>query len=166
MISLIAGRNINGPLNKLMKRAIDLAIGIPAMLVALPVIGVVALLVKLFSPGPAFYQQMRVGLNGRPLRVLKLRTMHCDAERLLEQYLRSNEAARLEWQRFCKLSRDPRILPYIGNIIRRMSLMNFHRFGRSCAATLALSVHGPFLPITPICSTRSSKSCARVCRQA
>ena len=105
-----------------MKRAIDLAIGLPAMLVALPLIGVLAVLIKAFSPGPAFYAQARVGFNNRSFRVMKLRTMHCDAERLLEHYLQSNEAARLEWERFCKLSRDPRVLPYIGNLIRRMSL--------------------------------------------
>jgi lipopolysaccharide/colanic/teichoic acid biosynthesis glycosyltransferase len=121
-ISLATGRNINAPHNRLMKRVIDLAIGIPAMLIALPMIGVLALLIKRFSPGPAFYAQARVGLNNRQFRVWKLRTMHCDAERLLEDYLHSNDAARLEWARFCKLSRDPRILPYIGNIIRRMSL--------------------------------------------
>ena len=74
-----------------------------------------ALLIKAFSPGPAFYEQTRVGFGNRAFRVLKLRTMHRDAERLLAHYLQSNEAARLEWERFCKLSRDPRVLPYIGN---------------------------------------------------
>ena len=121
-ISLATGRDINAPHNQLLKRVIDIAVGIPAMVVALPLIAVLALLIKIFSPGPAFYEQVRVGFNNRAFRVLKLRTMHCDAERLLEHYLESNEAARLEWERFCKLSRDPRILPYIGNIIRRMSL--------------------------------------------
>jgi lipopolysaccharide/colanic/teichoic acid biosynthesis glycosyltransferase len=104
------------------KRTVDLAISVPAMLVALPLIGVLALLIKAFSPGPAFYQQTRVGFGNRAFRVFKLRTMHRDAERLLAPYLESNEAARLEWERFCKLSRDPRILPYTGNVIRRMSL--------------------------------------------
>jgi len=121
-ISLAVGQDINAPHNQLMKRTIDFAIGLPAMLIALPLIGVLAIVIKAFSPGPAFYAQARVGFNNRSFRVTKLRTMHCDAERLLEQYLRSNEAARLEWERFCKLSRDPRILPYVGNIIRRMSL--------------------------------------------
>ena len=49
-----------------MKRAIDLAIGLPAMLVALPLIGVLAVLIKAFSPGPAFYAQARVGFNNPP----------------------------------------------------------------------------------------------------
>jgi lipopolysaccharide/colanic/teichoic acid biosynthesis glycosyltransferase len=121
-ICLAIGKDINAPQNRLMKRAIDLVISLPAMLVALPLICALAALIKVFSPGPAFYRQARVGFNNRSLHVIKLRTMHCNAERLLEAHLQSNEAARLEWERFCKLSHDPRILPYIGKIIRRMSL--------------------------------------------
>ena len=143
-LSLSAGRDINAPLNRLMKRFVDLAIGIPTMLVALPVIGIVALLIKLFNPGPAFYKQMRVGFNNRSFTVSKLRTMHCDAERLLEQYLRSNEAARLEWERFCKLSRDPRILPYIGNIIRRMSLDELPQIWQVVRGDISLIGPRPF----------------------
>jgi lipopolysaccharide/colanic/teichoic acid biosynthesis glycosyltransferase len=121
-LNLAGGRNINARWNRAMKRTIDLAIGVPAALIALPVIGVLALLIKAFSPGPAFYEQTRVGFRNRAFRVVKLRTMHHDAERFLVHYLQSNEAARLEWEHFCKLSHDPRILPCIGNIIRRMSL--------------------------------------------
>jgi lipopolysaccharide/colanic/teichoic acid biosynthesis glycosyltransferase len=48
--------------------------------------------------------------------------MYCDAQGRLEEYLRSNPRARSEWERYFKLSNDPRILPLVGNLIRRMSL--------------------------------------------
>jgi len=143
-INLSVGHDINAPHNRLMKRAIDLAVGIPAMIIALPLIGVLGLIIKAFSPGPALYSQARVGFNNRSFRVLKLRTMHCDAERLLEHYLQSNETARLEWKRFCKLSRDPRVLPYIGNIIRRMSLDELPQLWQVVRGDISLIGPRPF----------------------
>lgn len=57
------------------KRWVDLAIGVPALCAAAPVIGALALLVKLDSRGPAFFVQTRVGRNRAPLRLFKLRSM-------------------------------------------------------------------------------------------
>src|SRR5260370_20988029 len=70
---------------------------------------------------PAFYVKKSIGENGRIVKVLKLRTMYADSERLLEEHLRREPQARAEWQRFFKLRRDPRILPIIGNFMRRSS---------------------------------------------
>jgi lipopolysaccharide/colanic/teichoic acid biosynthesis glycosyltransferase len=48
--------------------------------------------------------------------------MYPDAERMLEAYLDSSPAARIEWDRFCKLKKDPRILPGVGHFLRKTSL--------------------------------------------
>jgi lipopolysaccharide/colanic/teichoic acid biosynthesis glycosyltransferase len=105
-----------------LKRAIDLVVAMPLLILAAPIIGMLALAIKLTDRGPAFYSQSRVGRNGRPIRVLKLRTMYGDAEERLERVLASNPDLREHWQRYFKLAKDPRILPRVGNLMRRASL--------------------------------------------
>jgi exopolysaccharide biosynthesis polyprenyl glycosylphosphotransferase len=105
-----------------LKRAIDLVVGLALLLLAAPIIGLSALAIKLVDPGPAFYGQWRVGRNGRPIRVLKLRTMYRDAEQRLEHVLASDPDMREHWLRHFKLERDPRILPHVGSLMRRASL--------------------------------------------
>ena len=108
--------------NRGVKRAFDLALTVPVMLVAGPVIAVAALLVKVFSPGPAFFRQEREGEGGRVVRVYKIRTMVPNAEQRLAEYLRDNEEARFEWERFLKLRKDPRVIPVVGQLFRRFSI--------------------------------------------
>jgi len=62
------------------KRAIDILFALPSLTIALPVIAILAVLVKLTSKGPAFYRQERVGRNGHVFKIVKLRTMVADAE--------------------------------------------------------------------------------------
>jgi lipopolysaccharide/colanic/teichoic acid biosynthesis glycosyltransferase len=121
-ILLDAGSDLSASANQLARRAVNLVLTLPMMFLALPLIAMFAALIKFINTGTAFYLQTRVGLHNRPFRVVKLRTMYCDAEVRLESHLRDDLAARIEWDCFCKLSHDPRVLPYIGNFIRRMSL--------------------------------------------
>jgi len=104
------------------KRAIDLAVALPLTLLAAPVIGLFALIIKMSDPGPAFFRQWRVGRYGKRIQVLKLRTMYQDAEQRLEQVLAADPAIRKQWHRYFKLGEDPRILPHIGSLLRSTSL--------------------------------------------
>ena len=108
--------------NQVLKRAIDILFAIPIALLVWPIIVVLAFAIKLVDPGPAIYVQERVGRNSKTLRTLKLRTMYTDAEQRLEEHLSRDPQARAEWQRFFKLTHDPRVLPIIGNFMRHTSL--------------------------------------------
>lgn len=65
---------------KNIKRCADVMISLLMLIILLPVYAIVALLIKLDSPGPAFYSQERVGMHNRPFRIIKFRTMVADAE--------------------------------------------------------------------------------------
>jgi lipopolysaccharide/colanic/teichoic acid biosynthesis glycosyltransferase len=68
------------PVGGRVKRTFDLVIAVPALILLSPVLAIVAVLVRRDSPGPAFYRQTRVGLDGREFRVFKFRTMVDGAE--------------------------------------------------------------------------------------
>lgn len=108
--------------NRVVKRAFDLVVGIPLFLASLPLIAVAGALVKLFSPGNAFYTQTRQGLGDKKIRVWKIRTMVKDADAKLEHLLATDQIARLQWEERMKLDKDPRIVPHVGTFLRRSSI--------------------------------------------
>ena len=95
---------------------------LPLFLVSVPIIAAMALWIRVVSDGSPFYAQFRAGKDGRPIKVWKLRTMYPDAEERLEQHLKADPSARREWERYFKLTDDPRILPGVGHFLRRTSL--------------------------------------------
>lgn len=64
------------------RRSIDVILSLIALLVLSPVLGLVALTIRTFTPGPALYRGVRVGRLGREFEMLKFRTMRVDAERV------------------------------------------------------------------------------------
>ena len=66
---------------KSLKRFIDIAVSILAMILLLPVYTILAILVKLSSPGPIFFRQERVGLHRKTFNIIKFRTMYVNAEK-------------------------------------------------------------------------------------
>jgi Undecaprenyl-phosphate galactose phosphotransferase WbaP len=84
----------------------------------------VALLIKITSPGPALYTHERVGKDGKRFKIYKFRSMCTDAEERLEKLLRENPVYREEWEKNQKLKDDPRITK-IGRFIRNTSLDEF-----------------------------------------
>jgi Undecaprenyl-phosphate galactose phosphotransferase WbaP len=137
-------RNLLLQRNYYLKRVVDYALGLPLFLLSLPLIAVLALWIKRVSPGPAFYTQEREGHQGKPIRIWKLRTMYLNAEVTLARYLAENPREREHWERFFKLKSDPRILPGIGNLLRKTSLDELPQLWNVLRGELSLAGPRPF----------------------
>jgi Undecaprenyl-phosphate galactose phosphotransferase WbaP len=87
----------------------------------LPLVLLLAALVKLTSKGPVFFGQRRIGCDGKHFIAWKFRTMHPDADRLLTEHLALNPHLAAEWEANHKLKADPRVT-WIGRILRSTSL--------------------------------------------
>ena len=103
------------------KRTLDLVLAVLGVFVSLPLVAVIALLIKLTSRGPVFYRQERIGLGGRRFQVWKFRTMIQGADDALAYYCDLNPELREQWARDHKLQDDPRVTP-VGRWLRRSSL--------------------------------------------
>jgi lipopolysaccharide/colanic/teichoic acid biosynthesis glycosyltransferase len=95
------------------KRALDIVLAAGALVVFAPVLAVVSLLVKVTSPGPVYFGQLRAGRAGKPFRMYKFRTMVAEAEQLKTQLLAHNEQ---DGPAF-KMKKDPRITR-VGRLLR------------------------------------------------
>jgi lipopolysaccharide/colanic/teichoic acid biosynthesis glycosyltransferase len=99
------------------KRAFDLIVGSGILLLLLPVIPLVALMIRFDSEGPVFYRQQRIGMGGRPFRFYKFRSMRADSDRLRADLEGRNELTGPVF----KIKNDPRVTA-VGQFLRRSSL--------------------------------------------
>jgi len=106
---------------RVVKRAMDIILVILSIPVLVPALFLVGLVVKLTSPGPAFFSHRRICRDGAFFSMWKFRTMCVNSSDVLEQYLSKNPRARAEWAKSHKLRCDPRITS-VGLFLRRFSL--------------------------------------------
>jgi lipopolysaccharide/colanic/teichoic acid biosynthesis glycosyltransferase len=104
---------------KRLKRALDIAVVLPALVLLAPLFAVVALIIRFTDGGPALFWQRRVGLNGKEFGFPKFRSMCVNAEALRKQIEATNQHGS-DGVTF-KMRNDPRITP-IGRWIRRFSV--------------------------------------------
>ena len=121
MVGLELSRNLLNPFAAGVKRIYETTLVLLFLPLWLPLILLMALLVFAGDRKNPFYQQMRVGKNGRLFKALKLRTMVPNADEFLEQLLEKDPALKTEWETFFKLKNDPRIT-LVGKVLRRFSI--------------------------------------------
>ena len=128
------------------KKVIDILAGILGTILLIPVTIIVWLvrLIKHENDGPLFFEQLRIGKNGKQFRLYKFRTMVMNADEKLYKYLEENEEARKEYKKYKKLKDDPRITK-LGAFLRKTSLDEFPQFINILKGDMSLVGPRPYL---------------------
>lgn len=108
-------------LSRVLKRTMDLLVAIPASIFLLPVLAIIAVLVKLHDGGPILFAHKRRGADGRYFKCYKFRSMKLNAQAALAEILASDPKLAAEWAAKQKLDNDPRVTD-IGKFLRKSSL--------------------------------------------
>lgn len=133
-------------LYKLIKRIVDIMGGLVGIILLIP-ITIVLYIVTLFSKenkGPLFFEQLRIGKNGKEFRLYKFRSMVMHADEKLWEYLNNNPEAKEEYKKYKKLKEDPRITK-LGNFLRKTSLDEFPQFINVLKGDMSLVGPRPYL---------------------
>lgn len=123
------------------KTAVDKIGAAFGLLLSAPFLLMVAAAIKIESRGPVFFRQVRCGLNGKPFKLLKFRTMRADAERLKESLAAHNEMSGPVF----KITDDPRVTR-VGRILRKYSVDEVPQFINVLSGQMSLVGPRPPLP--------------------
>ncbi len=132
---------VRGGWRSVAKRTFDLALSATILLLTLPVTLVAALAIKLDSPGPVVFRQTRVGKDGAPFEVYKLRTMVVDAEARRAELAALNEADGALF----KIGHDPRVTR-VGRVLRKLSIDELPQLLCVIRGTMSMVGPRPALP--------------------
>jgi Undecaprenyl-phosphate glucose phosphotransferase len=111
-------------LNIVVKRAMDIVLSLTALVLLAPVMLLIALLVKLSSPGPVFYRQKRCGLNGATFHMLKFRSMRVDAEQKTGAvWAQKDDPRRTRFGSFLRRTSLDELPQFINVLLGHMSLV-------------------------------------------
>lgn len=117
--------NTISPLQLFVKRFMDIVFGIIGTIITLILTIIIGPIIKCKSKGPIFFVQDRVGRNGKIFKMIKFRSMYLDAEDRKKELANQNEN---KDQMMFKIDKDPRIIPGIGEFIRKTSIDEFPQF--------------------------------------
>jgi Undecaprenyl-phosphate galactose phosphotransferase WbaP len=124
VLGFATSHRLNMYWNLAIKRLLEMFLVIIGGLVILPFLLLIALIIKLSSPGPVLYGHKRLGLNGKHFHAYKFRSMVKDADKKLQSLLDADPRLKEEWEASHKLKDDPRVTK-IGKFLRRTSFDEF-----------------------------------------
>ena len=138
--------NLASKRNLIGKRIFDLLVTTLLLLLVIPVFVILALLIKLDSPGPVIYAGKRIGRLGNEFKCYKFRTMYLNNDNILEEFLDNNPEIKHEWELYAKIrGEDPRVTR-MGKILRKLSLDELPQFINIIRGEMSLVGARPYLP--------------------
>lgn len=140
-LSLLEVQTVAPRRRMLAKGLLDRSLGMALLLAAAPAILAAALAVRVTSAGPVFFRQTRVGVDGQPFTMVKLRSMYRDAEQRKAALTARNEADGVLF----KMRDDPRITP-VGKVLRRFSVDELPQLWNVVKGDMSLVGPRPPLP--------------------
>jgi len=146
IISVSVARNLAKPWNIFIKKTFEFLLALFLFLTFLPAYLIIALSIKLDSPGPVIFSQDRLGRKDKSFRILKFRSMYMDGDKKLQSYLKQNPLAKEEWQKYKKLKKDDPRLTKVGRFIRRWSLDELPQLVNVLKGEMSLVGPRPYLP--------------------
>ena len=131
---------------RFIKRTIDIIGAIFGIILLLPLTILVYILrmAKKENEGPMFFDQLRIGKDGRDFKLYKYRTMVMHADEKLFKYLEENPEAKKEYLKYKKMKNDPRITK-VGNFLRKTSIDEFPQFINILKGEMSLVGPRPYL---------------------
>lgn len=126
------------------KRFLDVTLALLGLIFITPILAVMALLVALDGHSP-LYTQERVGRNGKRFRIIKIRTMVHNADKILEDHLNKDPALRAEWASTQKLKHDVRITR-VGRLLRTTSMDELPQLINVVLGSMSLVGPRPMMP--------------------
>jgi exopolysaccharide biosynthesis polyprenyl glycosylphosphotransferase len=120
---MVVNAEVMPPWQQALKRFIDVAVSLVALLLLIPLYIVLAIAVAFSSKGPVFFLQDRIGLNGRVFKIVKFRTMFVDAEKLGPQLSSTHDPRITNVGRFMRKTRLDELPQFYNVIIGDMSLV-------------------------------------------
>ncbi|WP_342673057.1 sugar transferase [Chloroflexus islandicus] len=124
-----------------LKRVLDITVASIAIVLTAPIMLITAILIKLESPGPVIFKQVRVGKDGEHFYCYKFRSMYVDAEQRLRELQAQNEADGPVF----KMKRDPRVTR-VGRVIRKLSIDELPQLFNVLQGDMSLVGPRPALP--------------------
>lgn len=140
-LSLVEVETVPPRRRLLAKSVLDVLVGLALLSLTAPVIAIAAIAVRLTSPGPVFFRQRRVGIDGRTFTMIKLRSMYRDAEERKAALVARNDGSGVLF----KVHDDPRITP-VGKVLRRFSIDELPQLWNIVRGDMSLVGPRPPLP--------------------